>query len=143
MKLTSHTDYGLRVMIYATLNTTSPSKIKDIAARFDISQSHLTKVVWHLSELGYITTSRGRSGGLSLARPADQIKLGQLIRDLERDPPLVECFVKTSQCAIQGACSAQGMFSEALNAFYATLDTYTLADCARRRDALLQMLAFA
>lgn len=90
-------------MIYATRNTGSPSKIKDIAARFSIPQSHLTQFVRSQSELPYITTSRVRSGGRSLARPADQIKLGQFIRDIERDPPLVECFTKTSQCATHDA----------------------------------------
>ena len=92
MRVTTHSDYALRVLIFAALQDGKPCRIEDIAARYRISKSHLTKVVWNLSSEGFLTTSRGRAGGLRLSRPPEEINLGAVMRATEDNGAMVECF---------------------------------------------------
>lgn len=129
MRLTAFSDYTLRVLIYLGLRDRQLSTINEIAEAYGISRNHLMKVVHHLGRQGYIETIRGKGGGIRLAMEPREIRVGAVIRLTEQDTSLVECFERaTSCCRIENACLLRGAFGEALQAFYAVLDEYTLAD---------------
>ena len=142
MQLGKFTDYGLRVLIHLAAIAPERASSGAIAQAFGLSGHHLAKVCSRLVHGGYLVSERGRGGGLRLARPADQIKLGAVVRCLSQGSALVECFGGgPCTCVIQPACGARGPLAEALEAFYATLDRYTLADVSRdRTDALKALL---
>lgn len=135
MRLTQWTDYSLRVLMYcaAHVDRETPVTISEIAEAHGISRSHLTKIVMTLSGLGYLGTTRGRGGGLRLLRPAQEIRLGEVIRQTETDFTLVECFDDgVNQCRIAGVCQLKGVLSDALMAYLAVLDQATLAQLVGR-----------
>jgi len=137
MRLTRFTDYSLRVLIYLATRRDDRATISEIAAAFAISESHLTKVVHFLGKEGLLSNRRGRGGGIELARPADSINLGALVRAAEGDTALVECFdTRTNHCVITPGCRFRSVLGEALEALYATLDRYTLADIAQNKRRL-------
>jgi Rrf2 family nitric oxide-sensitive transcriptional repressor len=130
------------VLIYLALEPERLATIEEIARRYGISRAHLTKVVHQLGLRGYVETLRGRRGGLRLARRPEAIRVGSVVRESEESLALVECFEAGSECAIEPACALRGALHEALDAFLAVLDHYTLADLvARRRAPLLRLLA--
>lgn len=131
MRLTSFTDFGLRTLMRLAGMPGTRLKTEQIAREFNISRHHLTKVVQELAAAGLVSTSRGAAGGLSLARPAATIRLGEVVRRLERDQALVECFrADGGACVIAPHCRLAGMLDRAREAFYRELDRQTLADCA-------------
>lgn len=127
MRLTRYTDYALRTLIYVGLNEPRQSSIAEIARAYAISENHLTKVVHQLGRLGLVRTTRGRGGGLRLAKSAAEIGVGAVVRLTEEDLALVECF-GGNNCAITAPCRLRRALGEALAAFLAVLDSYTLAD---------------
>jgi len=128
MRLSLFTDYSLRVLMFAALKDKSFS-LSEVATAYDISRHHLVKVVNYLAKLGYLETRRGRGGGITLAMRPQDIRVGMVVRRTEGMPPLVECFDKDhNTCAISGACRLNGVFAQALTAFYDTLDSHTLND---------------
>ncbi|MCJ2050267.1 Rrf2 family transcriptional regulator [Methylobacterium sp. J-070] len=135
MRLTRYTDYTLRVLIYVGLHEPRQSSIAEIARAYGISESHLTKVVHQLGRLGLIRTIRGRGGGLRLAKPPADIVVGAVVRQTEDDLALVECFAGNA-CAITAPCQLRRALSEALGAFLAVLDRYTLADLIAGREGV-------
>ena len=134
MQLTRFSDYALRVLMYAHAADGRLVTIEEMASSYRISRAHLMKVVNALTRAGYLTSVRGRSGGVMLARPAEQIRLGDVIRSTEPDFALVECFMKDNGCVISGRCKLRRVFGEALDAFVTTLDRYTLADLLLNPD---------
>ena len=128
MRLTAFTDYSLRVLIFLAIREEEKSTISEIAQSYDISKNHLMKVVQELSQKEYITATRGKNGGLYIKRSPEQINIGTLVRELENDWALVECFGLDNQCKITPECGLRSVFQEALDAFFATLEQYTLAD---------------
>ncbi len=142
MRITSFTDYALRVMIYLAAEPGRKATIKEIATSFDISKNHLMKVVHHLSQQGYIESSRGKNGGLCLGRPPGTINLGKLFRETETDLSLVECFTEHDTCHITRLCQLKHILFEAQQAFIKTLDQYSLADLVAPQDQpeLLKLL---
>lgn len=142
MQLTRYSDYSLRVLIYLALAPERLATIEEIARSYDISRAHLMKVVHQLGLRGYVETVRGRRGGLRLARAPEEIRVGDVVRSSEGSFDLVECFdPASSRCAIQQACGLRSVLGEALGAFLAVLDGYTLADLvARRRKSLTRLL---
>ncbi len=131
MRLTSYSDYSLRVLTYLALNGENTVTIKEIAESYNVSKNHLMKVVNNLVQTGYVTSIRGRSGGLRLARPASEIVLGEVIRETEDDFKIVECFdPDTSTCTISKHCKLKHVVHEALFAFMNVFDRYTLEDLA-------------
>ncbi len=129
MHLTRFTDYGLRTLVYLALEPERLGVIAEIAAAYEISESHMTKVVHRLGQAGLVETLRGRGGGLRLARPASEIGLGQVVRALEPELALVECQA-VQFCAIAGMCRLQHICEEAAQAMLGVLDKYKLADVA-------------
>jgi len=130
MQLTRFSDYALRVLMYTQGAGERLVTIEEMAASYRISRAHLMKVVNSLTRSGYLTAVRGRSGGLKLARPAEEIRLGEVLRKTEPDFALVECFSAGNQCIITGCCRLPRVLDEAIEAFLATLDKYTLASIA-------------
>ena len=143
MRLTNFTDYTLRVLIYLGAHQEEErlATIGDIAAAYGISENHLMKVVHHLAKQGYIETTRGKGGGIRLARPPGQINLGAVVRGAEDDLAVVECFEKGNRnCPIIPACTLRGVLARAMRAFFKELDGQTLADLLGPRAQLVKIL---
>ncbi|GIK97268.1 MAG: Rrf2 family transcriptional regulator [Alphaproteobacteria bacterium] len=128
MRLTTFTDYALRVLMYAAAAGDRLITIEETAKTYNISRAHLMKVVNVLTRTGYIRGVRGRSGGFTLAKRPEDINLGAIVRATEPDFALVECFATGNQCIVTDCCRIPQVLNEALGAFVATLDRYTLAD---------------
>jgi Rrf2 family nitric oxide-sensitive transcriptional repressor len=143
MRLTVYTDYTLRTLMYLAINPGQHATIAQIADTYSISEAHLTKVVHQLGVAGEIETVRGRNGGLRLKRAAEQINIGTVVRRTEADLDLVPCFDSAGACAIGASCVLQRALHEALAAFLAVLDRYTLADLVAPRRRLAALLGIA
>ena len=131
MRLTIFTDYTLRVLIYLGAHQRDDrlATIGDIAVAYGISDNHLMKIVYHLAKQGYVETTRGKGGGMRLARAPEKINIGDIVRGAEEDLALVECFRRGNpECPIAPACALQGILGRALSAFFEVLDGKTLAD---------------
>lgn len=144
MKLTSHTDFALRLLMSLAVVEERLVTIEELAKRHGLSRNHLMKVAQTLVSLGYVTGVRGRTGGLRLARPASAIRMGEVVRALEDDTRLVECLGDgPTTCILSGACLLTHSMSRAMEAFFASLDEVTLADLVAPRIVLRQRLGVA
>ncbi len=131
------------MLIYQAAEPGRRATVAEISSAFAIKANHLTKVVHHLGRCGWVETSRGKGGGLLLAKPADHISVGKVVRDTEGAAQPAECFSEEpSDCAIARCCRLKGVLAEAVQAFYAVLDRYSLADITRNRAVLAQVLHF-
>jgi Rrf2 family nitric oxide-sensitive transcriptional repressor len=140
MRLSMFTDYTLRTLMFLALRPDRLVTIADIADAYGISNNHLMKVVHQLALSGDVRTVRGQRGGLRLARPANEINVGTVVRRTEADLEMVPCAGAHSICVIRPECVLAGVVDEALRAFMATLDRYTLADLVRPRAGLARLL---
>lgn len=141
MRLTVYTDYALRVLMHVALHPGRLSTIGEIANAYGISRNHVMKVVYELGVAGYIETVRGQQGGIRLARPAQDIVLGEVVRRTEPEVAIVPCIdAATGYCAISPACKLKRALQQASNAFFAVLDGFTLADLTENGDALRTLL---
>ena len=140
MRLTTYTDYTLRVLIRLAVRPHHLTTIADIAESYGISENHLTKVVHQLGIAGYIETVRGRNGGIRVLKEPREINVGEIVRRTEPDLDLVPCFNASGACVIERACILKGALDEALDAFLAVLDRYTLADLVRPQRKLATLL---
>lgn len=137
MRLTSFTDYGLRALMRIASDPSRGYSTAELAEEFALSRHHLTKIVQRLAQGGIVTTRRGGGGGAILARPADQIRLGTVVRLLEDGQALVECFAQDGgACSIGGCCRLKVRLRGAEAAFLADLDRSTLADIALPQRAV-------
>ncbi|MCD1635834.1 Rrf2 family transcriptional regulator [Martelella mediterranea] len=128
MRLTTFSDYALRVLMYAASAGDRLITIEETSDAYAISKTHLMKVVNALTRHGYLVSIRGRSGGFRLARPPERINLGAVIRATEADFALVECFATGNQCVVTKTCKLPAILNEALTSFLTVFDHYTLAD---------------
>lgn len=141
MKLTSFTDYSLRVLIYLAAQPGQRATIAQIATAFDVSENHLVKVVHFLGRQGWLANVRGKGGGLELGAAPEKIVVGRVVRETEGTPVIAECFGESGgDCQIAPNCRLRGVLCEAVTAFYAVLDRYTLADLVNNRQQLARML---
>jgi Rrf2 family nitric oxide-sensitive transcriptional repressor len=141
MQLTLRTDYGLRTLLYLSQAGQEPVSAAAIADAYGVSRTHLLKVVQALSAAGFVETRPGRSGGALLAREPEAIVIGEVVRALEPNFALVECFAPDGgNCVITPACGLAPALEEARQAFLKVLDAYTLADCLRRPEQLRRLL---
>lgn len=135
MRLTSFTDYGLRMLMRMAGAPDRGFSTAELAQEFGLSRHHLTKILQTLARAGYVTTRRGSGGGASLALPAAEIPIGAIVRLLEAGQPLVECFAPGGgDCSIDGRCRLKARLRAAEAAFHSALDRSTLADIALRPD---------
>ena len=150
MQLTLYTDYSLRVLVYLSLYENSSSTISEIADYYQISRNHLVKVVHNLSLKNYIHSTRGKGGGLRLARPAAEIGVGDVIRDTEPNFHIVECFntePSAKICNIEPVCKLKSILGKATDSFLSILDNYSIADVVKdtpilqkARNAAIELL---
>ncbi|HWJ70315.1 MAG TPA: Rrf2 family transcriptional regulator [Sphingobium sp.] len=136
MRLTRYTDYAMRVLLYLAARPRQQCSIAEITRAYGVSQSHLMKVVNDLVNAGYLISARGRSGGIRLARDPRAISVGAVVRHTEDGFELVDCV----DCVIAPACGLSGALDEALAAFLAVLDGYSLHDLMARRDQMAVLL---
>lgn len=141
MRLTVYTDYALRMLMYLAVKEGGLATIAEVAGAYGISKAHLNKVAYQLGLAEYVKTTRGKGGGLRLARPAEAIGVGDVVRRVEPDLALVPCFDPVrAPCPIVPACGLRGALDEARQAFLTVLDGYSLADLVRRRSELATLL---
>jgi Rrf2 family nitric oxide-sensitive transcriptional repressor len=141
MKLTTFTDYSLRVLIYLGLQPARKATIAEIAGAFGISENHLTKVVHFLGREGWLANVRGKGGGLALAVAPAAICVGDVVRRTEGSPLGAECFEPGGgHCCIAPVCRLHGVLDRAFEAFFCVLDGYTLQDMLANRDDLVRIL---
>jgi Rrf2 family nitric oxide-sensitive transcriptional repressor len=142
MRLTTFTDYSLRVLIYVGVHADRRTTIAEIAEAFGISENHLTKIVHALGKAGFLDNVRGRGGGMTLARAPKSINVGAVVRATEPSVRPAECFdAASSACSIAPYCRLRGVLGEAVRAFEAVLAKYTLADLIHNERALAKVLA--
>lgn len=137
VRLTIHTDYALRVLLYLGAHEGAVCSIAEIARTYGISKNHLMKVVPTLAEAGFVTTTRGRNGGLVLGRAPSTIRLADVVRVTEERLELADC----DSCRIAHGCALQHVLREAMNAFLGVLENHTLADLLRKPQRLLSLMA--
>jgi len=129
MKLTRFTDYSLRMLIYLASVPGERATIAQVAAAYQISEHHMVKVVHMLGKAGVLKNTRGKGGGVALARPAAEINIGFVVRQTEGPALPAECFDRSGNaCCIAGVCRLQHLLRESVDAFYRVLDRYSLED---------------
>lgn len=128
MRLTTMTDYALRLLMHVAQQPQRLCTISEVAQAYGISEAHLMKVTHQLGLQGWIETVRGKGGGMRLAHAPHDINLGAMVRGIEPDFALVECFSTGNQCVLTGQCRLASVLGGALQDFMAHLDGFTLAD---------------
>jgi Rrf2 family nitric oxide-sensitive transcriptional repressor len=141
MRLTTFTDYSLRVLIFLAADPARRATIAEVAESFGVKENHLTKVVHFLGKAGLLANVRGKGGGLGLARPPGEIVIGRVVRETEGAAVPAECFAEDhGHCRITRMCRLRGVLRDAVEAFYAVLDGYTLEDLVHNRQQLAKVL---
>ena len=140
MRLTVLSDYSLRVLMYLGAAPDRLATIQEIAQAYRISENHLMKVVHGLAQHGFVETVRGRGGGLRLGKPPEQITIGAVLRAVEDDFALVECFRADDTCRITDFCHLKRALHQALGAYFGVLDNWTLAELVAKPKSLQDKL---
>lgn len=142
MKLSRHSEYAFRTLIFLALEPERRFRIEDIAKAHNIPRNHLVKVVAHLVKKGYVQTHRGRHGGVSLGMPAETVKMGDMIREMDHHQGgCSECLMRPlHDCPIEESCELSGALEQAKKAFYDSLNRTTLAEQLEHPDDLRKML---
>lgn len=143
MRFNQSTDYALRVLMYLGLNSGRLATISEIAATYDISRNHLMKVIHRLGRAGFVHTQRGKGGGICLARSAKEIYVGDVVRRMEENWDLVECFrADGGHCCIRSVCALRSVLRHGLNTLLRTLDEFTIDDLLKHRQSeLIELLS--
>lgn len=142
MHITRYTDYCLRTLIFLALQGERLATIQEVSRSYDISRNHLMKIVYHLSQKGYIDSVRGKNGGIRLGLSPEQINLGILFQEMEQNFAIADCFDTNHRCAITPACHMKRILTDAMAAFLSVLHQYTLADLVppRQQPELIRLL---
>ncbi|MFE3835732.1 RrF2 family transcriptional regulator [Pseudogemmobacter sonorensis] len=144
MRLTMRTSLAMKTLMFCAVNTQRIVRRQEIAECCEASENHLAQVIHLLAQKGYLHTIRGRAGGLTLGRPADQITVGQVFRDFERVLPFSECIgQEDGKCPLKGVCRLSCLLNDALDDFYARLDRVSLADLVEENHPLRRILQVA
>lgn len=140
MRLTSHTDYGLRLLMLSAEVSPEAISVAKVAARLHVSSNHLMKVAQGLSKAGLLEPVRGRSGGFRLTRLPHEIRVGDAVRSLEVETGLVECMRQAdSECPLIPGCRLPRLLTEAHDAFFKVLDGFTLKDLVVGNQQLIRL----
>lgn len=141
MKLTSFSDYTLRVLIYLAIHSNRLVTIAEVAQHYAISENHLMKVVHHLARNDLIQSVRGKGGGIRLARLPEDVRLGDVIRVSEGEVAIVECMDPlTNECRIADCCRLAKILADEFSVLYTRLDCYSLADLVVNQNELMSLL---
>jgi Rrf2 family nitric oxide-sensitive transcriptional repressor len=141
MQLTLYTDYSLRVLAYLAIKEGALVTISEIAEFYGISRNHLVKVVHNLGNKGFITTVRGKNGGMRLADKASNIGIGDVVRTTEPNFDIVECFDEVKNtCSVEPACALKAVLEEANRQFLAVLDQFSVADIMKKDQQSQQLV---
>ena len=140
MQLTRYTDFGIRTLMYLALQPDRNTlfRIAEITEVFELSPNHVSKIVYHLGKLGYLETIRGKSGGFKLAKQASEINIGQVVRSLENSLAPIDC--SKPYCLFTPACKLKRALADAVNAYLAVLDGYTLDMIVTNKQELKSLL---
>lgn len=138
MRLTAYTDYSLRVLTYLSIQDDRLATIKEISEQYGISKNHLMKLVHELGKHGYVESIRGKNGGIRIGRDPAKISVGEVVRKMEKDLSIVECFDSENydECQILHACVLKGIMKKAIKEFLAVLDEYTIKDLIKPKAKL-------
>jgi len=128
MRLTTMSDYALRLLMYVAQQPERLCTISEVAHAYDISEAHLMKITHQLALAGWLETVRGKGGGMRLAAAPGEIRLGAVVRSMEPDFAIVECLTAGTACQLTPTCHLTGIIDGALQSFMNFLDRYTLAD---------------
>ena len=140
MKLTQHTNYAIRMLMYCN-SKNGLATIGEIAKFYNLSEKFLTKILTSLTRYGFVETVRGRNGGIRLARSAEEIFIGDVVQKIEENFELAECFkAGEADCPLVDACGLNQALSRALQSFFDTLNEYTLADLTKQNSAIRKLL---
>lgn len=141
MRLTQYSNYALRILMFANLHNDRLCQCQEVADTFSISKAHLVKCVHQLGQWGFIQNIRGRNGGFRLAKPAEKITVGAVIRKTEDTLDLVECFNnQTNTCRIVSVCKLNRTLMRAMNSFMDEMDKVTIKDITSNQRDLLALL---
>lgn len=140
MQLTRYTDYGIRTLMYLAVQPKREKlfRIAEITEVFDFSANHVSKIVHHMGKLGYLDTMRGKSGGFRLGKDASDINIGKLVRELENSLNPIDC--ERPHCRFAPVCKLKIILNEAIDAYLATLDKFTLSDIVSNQSQLVELL---
>ncbi|UWQ62038.1 Rrf2 family transcriptional regulator [Leisingera caerulea] len=141
MRITKRTNIAVRLLMYCAAHEDRLVTKAEIAECCNISENHLAQVINQLSQLGYLATQRGRNGGMNLGKPAAEIRIGDVFRDVEGNLPMVECFADADNtCPLSDACRLKVALADAAQAFYASLDDISLESLVCDNYDLLRIL---
>ncbi|MGB0944402.1 MAG: Rrf2 family transcriptional regulator [Marinomonas sp.] len=138
MRLTAFTDFGLRTLMYLTsIPAEQLSSVPEVAKVYDASQNHFVKVIGQLTKLGYVQSIRGKNGGIRLAKKAEDINIGKVIRELENHLDAVNC--SKPACQITSCCELKQALALAMEAFLTKMEEYSLADIVQNKPELIPL----
>lgn len=144
MRLTIRTNLAMRTLMFCAVNEGRTVRRHEVAEACNASENHLAQVIHKLGQAGFLTTVRGRTGGLRLRHAPRDIHVGQVVRAFESVVPLTECMEgSTNNCPLAAFCLLKCAFAEALEAFYASLDRLTLHDLVAGNEDLGKLLRVA
>ncbi len=132
MRLLASTDFALRtLMLLANAPSRQPLSVEKLSRLLgNLSRNHLHKVVQNLAAMGLVRTIRGNGGGVVLSAEPSKVRIGKLVRQLERDQVVVECYRSDGgACTLSTGCRLRGFIGDAREDFYSRLDQHTIADC--------------
>jgi len=136
MQLTKHTDYAFRILLFLlALPKEKKTTINAIVQRYGISRSHAMKVVNKLSNAGFISTKRGKFGGIALGKKPEEIKLDEVVRLMETSLKPINC--QALNCILVQQCKLKSHLAHATNAFLDSLSQTSLADIASDKTAAI------
>lgn len=141
MRLTRQTNYAVRMLMYCAANDGKLSRVPEIARAYGVSELFLFKILQPLVEHGLVETVRGRNGGVRLGRAAKDISLFDVVRVTEENFAMAECFENDAvECPLVDSCGLNSALREALNAFFAVLMKYSIADLVKARPNVRALL---
>lgn len=140
MRITMRTNLAIRTLMFCAVNPHITVRKSDIAAACNASEHHLAQVIRTLGHHGFIDATRGRNGGLQLMRPPAHINIGSVFRIFEADLPFAECFSTSNTCPLMDVCWLRDAISNAVDAFYRSLDKVLLSDLIDGNDRLAELL---
>lgn len=128
MRLTTMTDYAMRLLMYVAQHPERLCTISEVAHAYDISEAHLMKITHRLALAGWLETVRGKGGGMRLAAAPGDIGLAAVVRSIEPDFTIVDCLTSETSCQLTTTCQLTNIINGALQSFMSYLNRYTLAD---------------